>query len=191
MTAKHDTSHGPEVRAIEDREILSRLAQGEVSALAALYERYRLAVLRFVSNATSQAPDTEDIVQSTFMVAARKAKAFDGRKNARPWLFGIAGRLVHRRLRGRARWMRTFEELARRLRGQHHDARRELALRNELAQALAQLSERKRIVLLLAEVEGLTCDEIAEALDIPIGTVWTRLHHARRELRAILEGQES
>ena len=54
--------------------------------------------------------------------------------------------------------------------------------------ALARLSEAKRVTLLMAEVEGLSCDEIAQALEIPIGTVWTRLHAARRELRQALEG---
>ena len=58
----------------------------------------------------------------------------------------------------------------------------------DVERALARLSEAKRITLLLAEVEGLTCPEIAELLAIPIGTVWTRLHAARRELRQMLEG---
>jgi RNA polymerase sigma-70 factor (ECF subfamily) len=52
-----------------------------------------------------------------------------------------------------------------------------------LATALAGLKESKRIVLLLAEVEGLSAEEIATALDVPVGTVWARLHHARREVR--------
>jgi RNA polymerase sigma-70 factor (ECF subfamily) len=50
------------------------------------------------------------------------------------------------------------------------------------------LSQPKRVTLLLAEVEGLSCPEIAAALDIPVGTVWTRLHKARRELRQLLDG---
>jgi RNA polymerase sigma-70 factor (ECF subfamily) len=59
--------------------------------------------------------------------------------------------------------------------------------RDDLARALEQLSTAKRTVLLMAEVEGMTCAEIADALGIPIGTVWTRLHHARREVLAMLE----
>jgi RNA polymerase sigma-70 factor (ECF subfamily) len=55
-----------------------------------------------------------------------------------------------------------------------------------LADALERLSEPKRIVLLLAETEGLSSDDIAAALHIPVGTVWTRLHHARRDLRRLL-----
>jgi RNA polymerase sigma-70 factor (ECF subfamily) len=58
--------------------------------------------------------------------------------------------------------------------------------------ALTRISEAKRITLLMAEVEGLSCAEIAAALGVPIGTVWTRLHAARRELRrALVEGEKS
>lgn len=191
MTNHREPLHGaPSISAIDDREILARLARGELGALAMLYERYQGVVFRFVSHATGEAADAEDLVQSTFLVAAKTAKSFDGRSSARPWLFGIASRLVRRRLRSRARWLRAFDELTRRLRGTYHDGPREVSLRNEVARALGRLSERKRVVILLAEVEGMTCEEIAEVLNVPIGTVWTRMHHARRELRALLRERQ-
>ena len=71
------------------------------------------------------------------------------------------------------------------------DPRASLQARTDVERALATLSEAKRVTLLLAEVEGLTCQEIADALAVPIGTVWTRLHAARRELRNTLEGDET
>jgi RNA polymerase sigma-70 factor (ECF subfamily) len=71
------------------------------------------------------------------------------------------------------------------------DPRPALQARADVEQALRRLSEAKRVALLLAEVEGLSCAEIAEALRVPIGTVWTRLHAARREIRGALgEGYE-
>ena len=72
------------------------------------------------------------------------------------------------------------------LRGGAIDPRPALQARVDVEQALAGISEAKRVALLLAEVEGLSCAEIAAALGIPIGTVWTRLHAARRELRHAL-----
>ena len=68
------------------------------------------------------------------------------------------------------------------------DPRPRLDARGDLERALKELSEAKRITLLLAEVEGLSCPEIAAALAVPVGTVWTRLHAARRELRRALDG---
>jgi RNA polymerase sigma-70 factor (ECF subfamily) len=60
--------------------------------------------------------------------------------------------------------------------------------RPDLWKALDQLSDAKRTALILAEVEGFTCEEIAVMLSIPVGTVWTRLHHARHELRTLCGG---
>ena len=62
--------------------------------------------------------------------------------------------------------------------------------RTDLDRCLRRLSPAKRSVLLLAEVEGFTCEEIAKMVSIPVGTVWTRLHHARRELRRSYAGDE-
>jgi RNA polymerase sigma-70 factor (ECF subfamily) len=62
-----------------------------------------------------------------------------------------------------------------------------LESRRDVEKAVATLTEAKRVVLLLADLEGFTCEEIAAMLGIPVGTVWTRLHHARRELRAFYE----
>ena len=69
------------------------------------------------------------------------------------------------------------------------DPRSTLQARTDLERALAQLSEAKRLTLLMAEAEGLSCAEISAALDVPIGTVWTRLHAARRELRQALDAE--
>jgi len=60
----------------------------------------------------------------------------------------------------------------------------------DLERALARLDAKKREVLLLAEVEGFSASEIAALVGIPIGTVWTRLHHARRALRRLLESSK-
>jgi RNA polymerase sigma-70 factor (ECF subfamily) len=64
-------------------------------------------------------------------------------------------------------------------------------LRAQLSQALHSLTPQKRVVIVMAEVEGLSGPEIAQALDIPLGTVWTRLHHARAELRKQLSRRRS
>jgi RNA polymerase sigma-70 factor (ECF subfamily) len=174
---------------LSDAAALDALSQGHISALGVLYDRYQAAVSSFVRRATNDASDVEDIVHVTFMTAARAAGNFDGRQSCRPWLVGIAARLLHRRKRGLSRWSRALRELTVREGERHTDPHRELSARDEvsrLADALERLTEPKRIVLLLAETEGLSSDDIAAALHIPVGTVWTRLHHARRDLRRLL-----
>ncbi len=175
--------------ALTDAAALEALSRGQISALGVLYDRYQASVSSFVRRATNDASDVEDVVHVTFMTAARAAGNFDGRQSCRPWLVGIAARLLHRRKRGLSRWARALRELTVREGERHTDPHRELTARDEvnrLSAALEKLSEPKRIVLLLAETEGLCSEDIAAALHIPVGTVWTRLHHARRDLRRML-----
>ena len=176
-----------------DQAALAALHQGQISALGVLYDRYSGAVHDFVRRAVSDASDVEDIVQATFLSAAKTVSSHDGRQSCRSWLVGIAARILYRRRRGLSRWARALRELAIHDADRHSDPHQTLSARDEvqrLSSALAQLSERKRVVLLLAEAEEQSCEQIAHALKVPVGTVWTRLHHARRELRRLLERQE-
>jgi RNA polymerase sigma-70 factor (ECF subfamily) len=178
---------------LSDADAMLALSQGNISALGVLYDRYQETITTFVRRATNDAADVEDLVHGTFMTAARAALNFDGRQSCRPWLIGIAARLVYRRRRGLARWARALRELTVRETDRHTDPNSELAARDQVSRlwrALQQLSESKRVVLLLAESEGLSSERIANTLEIPIGTVWTRLHHARRDLRRLLERED-
>jgi RNA polymerase sigma-70 factor (ECF subfamily) len=169
-----------------DPELMARLAAGEIGALGELYDRYQPALRRFIARATADAEDVDDLVHAAFLAAAKSAARYDGRPVCRPWLMGIAVQLLRRRRYALGRLVAVLASLHG-ARPSSGDPRGALDARPDVERALARLSEAKRITLLLAEVEGLTCPEIAELLAIPIGTVWTRLHAARRELRRTLE----
>jgi RNA polymerase sigma-70 factor (ECF subfamily) len=131
------------------------------------------------------------LVQATFLAAGKSAGRYDGRASCRPWLFGIAAQLMRRKRQRFRRWLTVLSSLSA-TRTAIVDPRPRLQARSDVERALGRISETKRITYLMAEVEGLSCAEIAEALGIPIGTVWTRRHTARHELRlAIEEGDES
>jgi RNA polymerase sigma-70 factor (ECF subfamily) len=172
-----------------DPDILRQLAGGEIGALGELYDRYREPVRRFVARATSDADDVDDLVHATFLAAAKSAGRYDGRPSCRPWLIGIAAQLLRRRRQSFGRFLAVVSAL-RGVRPTAADPSAALQARSDVERALVGISEAKRITLLMAEVEGLSCAEIAAALGIPIGTVWTRLHAARRELRRVLEEAE-
>jgi RNA polymerase sigma-70 factor (ECF subfamily) len=178
--AARDAHHPP------DPDIMIRLAGGESGALGQLYDRYHEQVRRFVARATSDAEDVDDLVQATFLAAAKTAGRYDGRPSCRPWLIGIAARLLRRRGRAFGRFLAVLSSVTG-ARAANVDPRPVLQARWDVERALLRLGETKRIAFLMAEVEGLSCPEIAAALRIPIGTVWTRLHAARRELRQSLE----
>jgi RNA polymerase sigma-70 factor (ECF subfamily) len=167
--------------AASDARLLERVAAGEVSALGVLYDRHAPGLMRFAQRVDPQ--EYEDLLQITFMRVARLAERFDGRSaSARAWLFAIMTRIAQERSRS----LRRFTAALSRLADLPH--RREMPApetASDLERALSRISTAKRTVLLLAEIEGFTCDEIAAMLGIPVGTVWTRLHHARKELRAL------
>jgi len=172
-----------------DAALMARLAGGETGALGELYDRYHQSIRRFVARATFDGEDVDDLVHATFLAAAGSAARYDGRACCRPWLMGIAVQHLRRRRQARGRFFAALAALGG-MRRPAVDVGPALAARSDVERALGLISEPKRIALLMAEVEEMTCPEIAEALQVPIGTVWTRLHAARRELRRALQDGE-
>jgi RNA polymerase sigma-70 factor (ECF subfamily) len=180
------TGAEPHAPQSSDAELLQRVAAGQLGALGELYDRHRAPLRAFIGRATGDAHDVDDLIHATFLAAAKSAERYDGRTSCRPWLIGIAAKLLRRRRRAFARLGAVLAALRGTVQPAS-DPRPVLQARADVERALARLSEVKRITLLMAEVEGLSCDEIARALEIPIGTVWTRLHAARRELRHVID----
>ena len=178
----------PAATGASDTALLSRVAQGDNGALGELYDRHRAPVRRFIARATSDAADVDDLLHATFLAAGQSAGRYDGRASCRPWLVGIAAQHIKRRHRALARFVAVVASLGR---ARAADPRTALEARPDVERALRGLSEAKRVTFLMAELEGLSCPEIAAALEIPIGTVWTRLHTARRELRQTLASGEA
>ena len=186
------TSHravSRDVPRAHDPEIMRRLAGGEIAALGELYDRYREPVRRFVARATADAEDVDDLVHATCLAAAKAAVNYDGRASCRPWLIGIAVQLLRRRRQAFGRLRAVITSLSN-ARSANLDPASAWHAHCDVERALARLSEAKRITFLMVEIECLSCAEVAAVLRIPIGTVWTRLHAARRALRHALEGRQ-
>jgi RNA polymerase sigma-70 factor (ECF subfamily) len=166
------------------------LAQGELGPLGDLYDRYHADVRQFARRACARAEDVDDVVHDTFLTVSRAAASYDGRPCARPFLIGVAAQVVRQRRRVWARWAEVLSAFVSTHDEPPHETPEDRAARAETAErldrALARLSEEKRLVVLMFEREGLSGEEIARALDIPLGTVWTRLFHARADLRRSL-----
>ncbi len=173
-----------------DAALLQRISDGDFSALGALYDLYVDDVRRFLVRATGSTADADDLTHETFLTLASVAARYDGRASVRPFLIGIAAQLVRRRSRSAARLARALASFA----GFFSDASPptpedtscQADERRRFDRALSRLSEEKRLAFLMVEREGMSGEEAARALDVPINTVWTRLHHARAELRRAL-----
>lgn len=175
----------PRAAAPPDGVLLPSIARGDLAALGVLYDRHASDLLRFARRLVGS-PDADDLVQATFLRVVRVAGTFDPlAASARPWLLGIAWRIARERRRSLRRFAQALVSLSGRHREPLHPALEE---RRDLEQGLLGLTLAKRTTLLLAEIEGFTCEEIATLMAVPVGTVWTRLHHARRDLRRFYEG---
>ena len=140
--------------------------------------------------------DTEDLAQEIFLVVRRKLDRFDG-GNLAGWLYRIA-QLTVRDHRRRA-WFKNLTlrrrnvDLARvEMTTPGPEARYEAAENRRRFQALvAGMSEKLRTTFVLFEIEGYSGEEIARIQDVPLGTVWTRLHLARKEFWKLLKKQRA
>jgi RNA polymerase sigma-70 factor (ECF subfamily) len=176
-----------------DAELLLGVASGDITALGHLYDRHARDVWRAVRRLLDEGADVDDVVHALFLALPRIAKSYDGRASCRNWLCGIGVRLALRHRRGCGRFRRMLGAFALNVsepwtRHPERDASSKEEL-SRLQRALDGLSDKKRAVFVLVEIEGLSAEEAARALEIPASTVRTRLFHARRELHAAMGWQ--
>jgi RNA polymerase sigma-70 factor, ECF subfamily len=182
----------PRPEETTDAELLAGVAGGHLGSLGELYDRYARDVWRAVRRSLpNNGADVDDVVHATFLNLPRIAGSYDGRASCRNWLCGIGVRLAMRHRRGAGRLQRMLGSFAQTLAGRKTSDPEQRASHNQelavLNRALARLSEKKRAVFVLVELEGLSAAEAATALDIPAVTARTRLFHARRELQQALQ----
>ena len=189
MIAPRTRSRSSEA-ARSDVEMLRAIQTGDLGALGELYDRHARNVWRAVHRTLGAANDADDVVHAVFLKLPALAISYDGRANAGPWLVGIGVRMALRHRRGAGRFFKMLASFSLTLGGNvAHDPEAHSSQRQELRSfegALAKLAPKKRAVFTLIELDGLTTEEVAQALEIPAATVRTRLHNARRELHAAL-----
>ncbi|MEU7746256.1 RNA polymerase sigma factor [Nonomuraea sp. NPDC049158] len=183
---------GGALSGMDDAEVIRR-SRSDPGAFAALFDRHAPALHRYVTRRLGDSL-ADDIVAETFLAAFRRREHYDpGRADARPWLYGMAANLIghHRRreVRSYLALARTgIDEVAEGYTDRVEARVSASAVHRELAEALAALSADDREVLLLIAWAQLSYEEVATALDIPLGTVRSRLHRARKRTRAALGG---
>jgi len=178
-----------------DRGLVDAAAAGSREAFDELVLRYQGPVLNLVRAMTAGDGDAEDLAQEAFVRAWRSIASFRSDSTFRTWVFGIAINVVrtHRGKRARLRrlfWSPPAEEpfidpLDRASADDGIEA--PLAMREVIDRALATLPEDMRAAVVLRDVQGLDYREIAATLDLPIGTVESRIFRARQRLRPLLE----
>jgi RNA polymerase sigma-70 factor (ECF subfamily) len=180
-----------EAEAGDAPRFLDRLRAGDAPAFEELVMTYQHRVFGVALRMLGNRAEAEDVAQEAFVRAHRALGAFRGDAKLSTWLYAITSRLCLNRLAsGERRMARQGEDALLRLSdaGPRPDAaleRRELE--TALGRAIAELPEDRRIVVVLRDLEGLSYEEIAQVLELELGTVRSRLHRARAELKEKLE----
>ncbi len=191
-----DTLVGP----VCERELVERCRGGDVAAFNRILALHEGMVFSLAARLLGDAEEARDVAQEVFLLVYRRLSRFEGRSSLKTWIYRIVVNQCHNRRRfwhrhGRDREQELDERLA-----APADARKgewlaspyEQARSHErsaaVQKALLDLSFDQRSVLVLREVEGLSCEEVAAALGIPDGTVKSRLSRAREALRQRLSG---
>lgn len=173
--------------AAHDGALLA-LSRDDPERFAVLFDRHAAEFHRYVARRLD-ASTADDLVSEAFLIAFRKRAQFDSdRSDARPWLYGIVTRLVDQHRRKEARKYRALARGSISPVEEGHDERVTARVaaestHRELGTAMAGLAARDRDALLLYAWQELPYEDIAEALNIPVGTVRSRLNRARRKLR--------
>jgi RNA polymerase sigma-70 factor, ECF subfamily len=161
-----------------EASILERVLNGHTAAYGEVFSRHREKAFALAFQYLRNREDAKDVVQEAFIKAYRNLRRFDLSRSFGPWLLTIVRNLSIDALRKRKH---SGDELPERL----PDSRRRAdddVLRGEVWTALETLSADHREIVFLRDYQGHSYTEIAEILGIPLGTVMSRLHHARRSL---------
>jgi RNA polymerase sigma-70 factor (ECF subfamily) len=179
---------------IDDDEGLriSRAAQGDKQAFSELFNQYKIMVHRIVYRFLGISEDADDAVQQIFIELYKSLPGYMGNSKFTTWLYRIAVNVSIQYIRKRKRGS-DFESFNPE---SHIDITQNSSssveqkeLQKQIAAALEGIHERKRTVLVLHDMEGLTMEEISGITGLPLGTVKSRLFHARDELRNKLKKQ--
>jgi RNA polymerase sigma-70 factor (ECF subfamily) len=182
----------------DDAALIERCRAGDIAAFEPLVEKYRQRVWRLAYNVLRDREEAWDVAQEAFVRAWQALPNFRGQSAFYTWLFRIVMNVASDRARARAARGRAFgteripeEDWDRVLVEQPHEAQPDAAAagaerRSQIERALTKLSEDHRRIVVLSDIEGLSYKEIADVLEIPMGTVMSRLHNARKRLKAAL-----
>jgi len=172
-----------------DQQLVERAQRGDKKAFELLVVKYQRKLARLLSRFIRDASEVEDVTQEAFIKAYRALPSFRGDSAFRTWLHRVAINVV-----------RTSHAKQGRLRRLFHDEPppdppsgeepldAALARRQAIDRALAALPDDLRVAVTLRDLQGLDYKEIAAALDVPVGTVESRIFRARQKLKPLLAG---
>ena len=167
-----------------EAQLLERARRGEREAIAVLLNRHRERIVSLAFSILRDRESAEDAAQEVFVRAFSQLPRFRGESAFSTWLYRVALNFCLERQRVQRHREALLEAAPDEVAGQGNGIVRRVETRELVGEALSDLGDGLRVVLLLREWQGLSYEEIADILQLPVGTVRSRLHEARRRFQA-------
>jgi RNA polymerase sigma-70 factor (ECF subfamily) len=173
-----------------DQDLILQLQEGSLPALGELYDRYRPMVYRTALAITGDQEAASDLLQDVFLRLYRFAERIDPLRPIEPWLYRMTTNLAYTWVKRSRRWLRPLEDLAEWFTGsvknQPYEAIEKRDDWERVQAAVSTLPLPQRVVIVLYYLNDLSLQEISEVIDVPVGTVKSRLHYGRQTLKKSL-----
>jgi RNA polymerase sigma-70 factor (ECF subfamily) len=174
-----------------DRELILQLQEGSLKALGELYDRHQHMVYRTALAVTGDPASAADLLQDVFLRMYRFADRVDPERPLEPWLYRATTNLTYTYIKRHKRLLRPLEDMAEWLSGNKKHTPSHIAEKDEtwddIQKAISRLPLTQRMVVVLYYINDLSLQEISEILDVPVGTVKSRLYYSRQVLKQHLE----
>jgi RNA polymerase sigma-70 factor (ECF subfamily) len=171
-----------------DRDLLQRCGRREPGAFEELVELTGRQVYTLAHRLVGDRHEAEDVAQEAYLRVYRSLRSFRGDSRFETWLHRVVANVAINHMRSRARFGELMDEPETIVRIPGAPSTDDIAERDELAGALAQLPAAQRAAVVLKDVYGFSVSEIAERLDTTEGAVKLRLHRGRRNLKNLIHG---
>jgi RNA polymerase sigma-70 factor, ECF subfamily len=171
---------------LADQELVLQMQQGSLEALGELYDRYQRMVHRTALVITGDGEAAADLVQDVFLRLHRFASHIDPLRPIEPWLYRMTVNLSYTWLKRNRHWLQPLEDLADWLIGSRPSPSEVVEMQddwNRVQKAVAQLPFQQKVVIVLYYLNDLSLQDIADILEVPVGTVKSRLHYGRTALK--------
>jgi RNA polymerase sigma-70 factor (ECF subfamily) len=168
---------------IDERELVSRCRAGDEAAFGELVDRYKNLVYAMVYRMVNDRSQADDLAQEVFLKVHRGLPYFRGEARLATWIYRIVANVCVQ-ARGKRREVTADEDLPDR--GAADTSFADLELKDRLEKAIAQLPDQYRMLIAAHYLQGIQYEALAEALNMPLGTVKTHLYRAKRQLRELL-----
>jgi RNA polymerase sigma-70 factor (ECF subfamily) len=173
-----------------ENDLVEELQCGSLDALGLLYDHYQHMVYRTAMAITGDSEAASDLLQDVFLRLYRFADHIDSKRPLEPWLYRMTANLSYTWVKRNRRWFQPLEDLADWLvSGDSNASFSQIESQDDwrlVQQAVLDLPLPQRIVVVLYYLDDLSIQEISEILDVPVGTVKSRLHYGRHTLKKML-----